>query len=333
MRRAVALVLSTLLALGSQCGVVSSALASPGNESKAAAQHGAEQFAKKDYLAAAHSFERAYALDAKDFRVLRYAGRAWQEVGFYDRALTLLERYVGLETDAKAKETIAPNLEKLRRATAQDKADALAAAATKYPQARLEDEAAKAYEALGDLDSIKKAVQLWEVARLSATAEADKQAIDKTIQRLRDRVVVMQDAAKAQTAAKAQSAAKADAEQQATQASVAKQASGGGGASTAQWIAWSAGGLAIAGGATMWLTGAGKTTTAHDEFKAGTTSYAQYKAALGNANTLYFTGIGLTALGVGVAAAGFVLGPARSRDTSSWRVLPALGGLQLSKVF
>ena len=163
---------------------------------------GADLFKKGDFLAAAQAFEKAYALDSRDFRVLRYAGRAWQEIGFFERAQTLLERYYGLETDAKAKETLLPSLEKLRSATPRAKAEALEAAAKKYPEARLEDEAAKAWETVGDLPSLRRALPLWEVARLGAPDEAKKQRLDEQMQRLRDRIAAQEKADAAAESAK-----------------------------------------------------------------------------------------------------------------------------------
>ncbi len=116
-------------------------------------------------------------MDPRDFRVLRYASRAWQEIGFFDRAQTLLERYYGQETDHEARETLLPSLEKLRTARPLAKAQALDAATQKYPEARLEVEAAKAWESLGDAPSVRRAVALWEVARLGAVDAATKQGI------------------------------------------------------------------------------------------------------------------------------------------------------------
>lgn len=125
------------------------ALAGPAEESKAINAKGAAQFKKGEYLDAAQAFEKAYALDQRDFRVLRYAGRAWQEIGHLERALTLLERYYSLETEPDLKASILGNLEKLRKSTPEERADALDKGCAKYPQAKLEVEAARALEALG----------------------------------------------------------------------------------------------------------------------------------------------------------------------------------------
>lgn len=54
------------------------ALAGAVDDAKALNAKGAGLFKKGEYFDAAVAFEKAYALDARDFRVLRYAGRSWQ---------------------------------------------------------------------------------------------------------------------------------------------------------------------------------------------------------------------------------------------------------------
>lgn len=168
------------------------AMAGPADDALVAARKGAEFFKANQFFEAAQEFENAYALDSKDPKNLRYAGRAWQEVGYWERALVLLERYHAVETDAGLKESIVEKLEPLRKATPQDQAAALARATDRFPQAHLEGTAAKAFERLGDEASLKRAVSLLEIARLSGRDDADKQRIDAEIRRLQDKLQELQ---------------------------------------------------------------------------------------------------------------------------------------------
>ena len=297
-------------------GLPLSAFAGAAEDAKALNVKGADLFKKGDFLAAAQAFEKAYALDSRDFRVLRYAGRAWQEIGFYERALTLLERYYGLETEAKAKETLLPSLEKLRKATPLERAAALEQSTKKYPQAHLEDEAAKALEALGDVESLRRAVPLWEVARLGARDDAVKQRIDEQLQRLRERIAGL-DKAAVSAAAEAKNAPPAGGPL-GDKSGVAVRADAK--PSTTQWVLWGTGAAVAAGGAALWVVGAGKSSAANDDAKAGKLDFGAYEAKRDSADTLYFTGIGLAAAGVATIVSGFLLkpGPGEAPRSTLW---------------
>lgn len=286
------------------------------DESKAWAAKGADLFKKALFLDAAQAFEKAYSLDAKDFRVLRYAGRSWQEVGFYDRALKLLLRYVDLETDPELRKTANAQIDKLKAATPVERADALDRATKKYPQARLEDEAAKAYEAIGDARSLERALELWEVARLSLPDETSKRYVDGRIQELRDRIKGLNAPAQQAPKVTAQAAAPAS-----------------GDISVAQYAAWG-GGVALVGlGAALMVVGAAEGRDANDSYQAHKTSYAAYKDAHGAGDLKYFSGIGLTVVGAGAAVAGFFLGPSDAPNKPAVWLAPDPSGLVVAGRF
>ncbi len=155
-------------------------------ESLALAQRGAAFFKTSQYYAAATAFERAYQIDSRDAKNLRYAGRAWQEVGHWARALMLLESYVMVEANPDLKASIENKLTALRQATPTQIAEALAVATRRFPEAHLSYEAALAFEKLGDAAALKRAAQFLEVARLTATAR-DKDSIDAAIRRVQAR--------------------------------------------------------------------------------------------------------------------------------------------------
>ncbi len=300
------------MAAGSLLARPAAAALSATDESKALAVKGADLFKKGQFLDAAQAFEKAYALDAKDFRVLRYAGRAWQEVGFYDRALKLLTRYLEIETDAELAQSAKANVAKLKSATPAERAAALDQATRKYPQARLEDEAAKAYEALGDVKSLERAIELWEVVRVATPDESGKRYVDDHMRKLREQVQAMQAAATVKTPAVTQQAEPSH---------------------TVQYAVWGASALVLAGGVSLMAVAAGQTNASNDDFKAHTINYATYRDRRADSDTLYYAGIGLTALGVGGAIGGFFLGPQAPAKTAQWHVVPSVGGLALAGSF
>lgn len=265
----------------------------PLDQAKVLAGKGAALFAKGEYFDAAQAFDKAYSLDPRDFRVLRYAGRAWQEIGFYERAQMLLERYYAQETDPKAKETLLPNLEKLRQATPRDKAEALERGAAKYPQAKLEQEAAKAYEALGDPAAMQKAAELLEVARMAAAEPAEKDRIAAEIARLKKRKVDLH--AEAAAAARDKPVALAGGVTAAQSPD-----------NSTQMLAIGGGGALVAVGATLLYLGAAATDQANSDFKAKKISYSQYRDSYSAANVKYFGGMGLAAAGALGAVAGWL---------------------------
>ena len=158
------------------------------DDAAAMAQRGAAAFKARQFLDAARDFERAWQLDPADNLNLRYAGRAWQEVGHWHKARLLLERYIEVEKDPSLRQSVTDKLEALRKASSVDIAEALAQATETYPQGRLEPEAALALEDVGDERSLRRAASLWEVAKLAATTDADRDRADAAGRRLKDRL-------------------------------------------------------------------------------------------------------------------------------------------------
>ncbi len=325
-----------LVLLATIAGAPSAAAAGPTESALALNDKGAALFKRKQYVEAAAAFERAYAIDPRDFRVLRYAGRCWQEIGDWERALALLERYVKLETDAEARATIQPSLDKLRAATPAQKAEALAAATRAYPHARLEEAAARALEALGGRANLLRAVEQLEVARLAAPDEAEKRRLAAEIDRLRTA------AARAPAAAAATDAQATPGSASATPPAVTPGQSPAGvrapapssGLTTTQWVAIGGGVLAASAGATLWITAARATEEANTDFIAGKTTYAAYTDLRDAASLRYWGGIGLCALGVGGAITGVWLGrPSAARPAPAARLLPVGRGVALHVTF
>lgn len=149
------------------------------------ARDGAGHFKEKRYIEAARAFESAYRTNPVDPRNLRYAGRAWEEVGVIDRAISLFERYLQVETNPEYRQSIVSRLDKLKAITAKERAEALAMATIKYPQGRLEEEAAQAFERLGDKASLDRAIKLYETSRLWAETPEAKAKVDANINRVR----------------------------------------------------------------------------------------------------------------------------------------------------
>jgi tetratricopeptide (TPR) repeat protein len=136
------------------------ALAGNVEESHAMAEKGAAAFKNQQFYEAAVAFEKAYQLDRRDAKNLRYAGRAWQEIGDWQRARNLLERYAEVESDAGAKASIGKYLDPLRQATPQQVLAKLIEATQKFPEAQLEEEAALQLEKVGDEASLKQSEKL-----------------------------------------------------------------------------------------------------------------------------------------------------------------------------
>lgn len=318
------------------CGVgafAGTAWASAVDDSKTQAAKGAALFKKADYLGAAQAFEKAFALDARDFRVLRYAGRSWQEVGHWERALNLLERYQSLETDDALKASVQPNIDLLRKATPRERAERLEKAVQTYPQARLEEEAAAALEGLDDTDAFKRAIQLYEVARLGAVSASDKARLDKEIKRVRD-LAKNAEARKAEV----KTAAAKPTEPAVPLAGAATGTAAATTPSTLQWLAWGGGAAVAVAGAALWALGASQSQAAADAMTQANnlpstdplrpdkvkTARRDYDGA----GTLYHVGMGLTVAGALGAAAGFFLSP-----DSKVAVAPAADGVALAVRF
>jgi tetratricopeptide (TPR) repeat protein len=167
-------------------------LANPADDAASHAQRGADHFKKGQYLDAAQAFERAWQLDPSDSKHLRYAGRAWQEVGHWFKARLLMERYLEIEKDPNLRASVVEKLEPLRKATPQEVAEALVGATERYPHGRLELEAAQALEDLGDERSLQRALGLIEVAKLAATNEGERDKVDAAARRVKARLADLQ---------------------------------------------------------------------------------------------------------------------------------------------
>lgn len=296
---------------------VSTAVAVPADTSAALAAEGAALFKRNEYLDAARTFDRAIALDGKDFRLLRYAGRAWQEVGHWPKALDLLERYDRQEPEVALRATLLPNLDKLRKATPQERAEALEGACQRYPQAGLEADAGKAFEVLNDAAGHRKALAFAETARRAATDPSQVAELDAWIARLRTRQAELDRPTAVQTPAPPVPVVRTS-----------------GGPTGAQWAAWGGGATLAVAGAVLWVMGASATQAANDDLTEGRSTYAEYKNARDGADVQYFTGVGLVGAGAVAAAVGWFLAP-ESADAAQTRlfVTPAPAGIGLAMRF
>jgi len=163
------------------------------------AQEGAQHFKAKQYLQAARKFEEAYRLNPSNPVFLRYSGRGWQEVGHWERAKQLLERYYQVEKDPNRKATILKHLAVLRNANGLVIAERLRFATEAYPGQGLELDAGFAFEKLGEMqckqgkgeDGVKRlnqAKQFFEVARLSARTPGERMEISTAVKRIESKI-------------------------------------------------------------------------------------------------------------------------------------------------
>lgn len=187
--RALAIALAVAL-VGTCIGAPRLAFTQPNAaESVSLARQAAGEFKATRFLRAARAFEKAYRLNPIDPRNLRYSGRAWQEVGHWERALNLLKRYAQLETNATYRLSIQPRIRTLQKKTARQRAERLAIATVKYPQGQLEIEAAQSLERLGERTDLKRALKLYETARLWAVAPAQQVVVNTSIDRLKTKLM------------------------------------------------------------------------------------------------------------------------------------------------
>lgn len=307
---------------------------------------GAEAFKANQFYEAAVAFEKAAQLDPADATNLRYAGRAWQEVGHLKRALSLLELYLKIEPDPVRKASIEEKLAPLRTATPHQVAEALNMALTKFPQARLEGDAAKAYEAVGDDASLKRAAELWEIARVRAGSDGDRQAAEAGIARVAQRMLdgkakrEKEDEERKAREAAAKNRPVGDPKAGDPKAGDPKAGDPKAGdppvgvtkpgatpiAQTAMIVG--GGGLTVAG-VVVALIGRSQATSANTDYAAG--KYAgnrdKYEADRGSSDKLAYAGWGLAAAGVGVLAWGWMTGqPTTPAKTTGWQVLPVAVG-------
>lgn len=321
------------------------AAAAAGDDAAAAAQRGAEHFKDSRFFEAAVQFERAAQLDPADARNLRYAGRAWQELGHWRRALVLLEAYLRVERNPEHRASIAEKIEPLRRATPAQIAEALAAALVKYPQARLESEAARAWEEVGSDDALAKAGELWEVARVRAVSDAERAGAEAGIQRIAQRKLDARASrerhAAAQREAERQRQAqekKPPAEDVKPHAAAAPEPRGPG---TLRIALYTGGGVALVGGLTLAALGYLGAVDVNDRATQGAYKglpYTKYSEDMQTQDNLAYAGWGLAALGASAVGWAWLSTPKPAATSAArWQVQPRAdpggAGLVLSGSF
>lgn len=317
------------------------ALAGPAEEAQVHAGKGVELFKKEQFYDAALAFEEAVKLDPTDARNLFYCGRAWQQVGFWTRAKTLLERYLVLEKDEALRTKIIPKLTELRNATPAQIAAALAEATQKYPQARLEAEAAQAYEKLGDEASLRKAAEFWELARTAAGNAEDRAQFTTNSRRVQARLLEMEQHKAVEPKVEVKTEPKVEPKVEAKAEAKPQPPASGGGSGKILLIG---GGVLLVGGAVIAVMGASKGQTANDG--AATHAFADYAAYQNekkSADNMNFIGLGVAGLGAALAITGGVMtllqgAPATEGSVhTSWHIAPLLQpnvqGLVFSGVF
>lgn len=312
-----------------------SAWATAADDAAASAQKGAESFKNNQFFEAAIQFERAAQLDPADPRNLRYAGRAWQELGHWKRALVLLEAYLRIETNPEHKASILEKIELLRKATPSQVAEALTAALAKYPQARLEAEAARAWEEVGKEEALHKAAELWEVARVRAMSDADRASAEAGIQRVAQRKLDLRAAQERdQAAAKREQLERERAEREKALRdqkgnSNPEEGKSAGGPGTMQVVLYTAGGVALVSGLSLAVVGYLGAVDVNDratngEYKNG--PYSKYTEDLQAQDNLAYAGWGLAALGAGAVGWAWLSTPkATPAAAVSWQWLPRVG--------
>ncbi|HAN30078.1 MAG TPA: hypothetical protein DCQ06_00635 [Myxococcales bacterium] len=267
------------------------------------ARSGATHFRGKRFLAAARAFEEAYRLNPVDPRNLRYSGRAWQEVGALERALSLLERYALLESKAKFRASIQPRIEELQKLSARQRAEALASATRRYPQGKLEVDAARSLVRLGSRSDMQRALKLYETARIWASDSTTRSLVAAAIDKIRT------DLAKPEAPpAKAPTPAAVTPIARPVPAVVATKPD-----SSSSSIGWYiAGGVVAAAGVGSWLAGYVTLNSANQDLKDNSlpsgSEYDAYTSKYDRGLGLYIAGI----VGTGVGAAAVVVGLIRS---------------------
>ena len=243
----------------------------------------------------------------------------------------LLERYLVVEKDEALRTSLMPKLLELRKATQAQIAAALADATQKYPQARLEAEAAQAYEKLGDEPSLRKAAEFWELARTAAATPEERAQFTSSSRRVQMRLLELEQQKK-----NAEPKVESRAEQK-VEKKVEAPESGGTGK-----ILLIGGGVLLVGGAVLAVIGAGKGQTANDGVSQGKfADYTAYQNEKNSADRLNTIGWVAAGVGGGAAIAGLVMGMIRGAPTPTehavWLMAPMVaadqGGLVISGVF
>ncbi len=327
-------VLPWLVVMACACPVLAWAA---GDDARQFAEKGAEAYKAAQYWEAAVAFEKAAQLDPSDPKNLRYAGRAWQQVGHLRKALVLLEAYLKIEPDAALKASAEEKIAPLRTLTPQQHVEALSAALVKYPQARLESEAAKAHEEIGDEASFKKAAELWEVAKVRAASDAERLVAENGSARVAQRLFDLRAKREKEEADRRQKEADAKANAGKTgdgkgQPGTAKPADA---ASPMTTMLYGAGGALVAGGVALVLVGRNTATTVDADAKAG--KYAsdpdKYTADRDSADSIAYAGWGVAAAGAGVLLWAVLAPPKASTAGPAWWLAPTGNGLVLGGAF
>lgn len=296
------------------------------------ASSGAVHFKAERFPEAARDFEAAYRTNPVDPKNLRYAGRAWEQVGVWDRAISLFERYLQVETSPELRQSIVPRLDKLKATTPQERAEALAMATIKYPQARLEGEAAQAFERLGDKASLERAIKLYETSRLWAETPAEKARVDDDINRVRQRITALEKGGDTQQNNQNNQQNQNNQNNQQPDPKKPEPPK----SDTLGTVLYIAGGVAIVAGAGLVGVGYMQYSGAIEDNDSGKfKTKADYDDALGSAKTTYVAGAAVAGVGVlvvGVAVARTLMAPAAAPAsngaaagaTTSWQLLPRL---------
>ncbi|MBM4344724.1 MAG: hypothetical protein FJ100_15265 [Deltaproteobacteria bacterium] len=323
------------------------ALALPGlawagaDEARQFAEKGAEAFKAAQYWEAAVAFEKAAQLDPSDPKNLRYAGRAWQEVGHLRKALVLLEAYLKIEPDAALKASAEGKIAPLRNLTPLQHVEALSAALVKYPQARLEPEAAKAHEEIGDEASFKKAAELWEVAKVRAASDAERLVAENGSARVAQRLFDLR--AKREKDEADRNQKQADAKSGSGKGNPQDGKATPGTAEPSEvstpmtTLLYGAGGALVLGGAALVLVGRNTADNVDTDAKAGkyATNPGKYTTDRDSADITAYAGWGVAAAGAGMLLWAVLLPtPAKAPTAGAgWWVAPTADGFAVGGSF
>ncbi len=296
-------------------------LAQDAAQAQLAAQEGAGHFKAKQFLKAARAFERAFRHDPTDARLVRYAGRSWQEVGHWDRARRLLERYLQLEQNPEHRASILAKLAKLRKMTPLGVAESLLLATKRFPLGRLERDAAMAYERVGSERGFKQALNLYETARLSAGTAVERGQIDAAITRVQGNLMKLKSGVEPASLARP-----------ATPTTLTMFKPPPAAASdTVGTVLYIVGGVVVAAGGTMAAMGYMQAARANDEWTSDKDlplaerhfkSFKKYKTEKEAGGSLHLAGLGVVGGGGAVILWAVVRGLTKAPGRAAWQVAP-----------
>ncbi len=285
------------------------------------AQEGAGHFKGGRYLKAARAFEKAVRLDPSDRTFLRYAGRAWQEVGHIERARRLLQLYMTLESDEKFKTSIAPKVKILEAATPRLIAEELLKATRRYPMGRLEGDAAGAFVRLDDEKSLKLALTLNETARLTAPTDKKRDEVEVAMKKIRARLNVLKTADKTRPKPDDRSVGPVKSKPKAPQSD------------TLGTVLYIAGGVLLLGGGGvaglgyMTSSGANDEWTKDQKLEPGQRhfkSHSDYKDEKTSGDNLNLIGAGVAGVGGAALIWAIIRSATSGGESQSWYLAPAV---------